>query len=294
MKRFPLWFITLGLAAGAVYYWQPGASTQPQATAASQSAAPRLPSAETPLPPKVPVATVSAQSASVATSAADTKREGKATEASSGAPVTAALRKPNPSVTRNPGLAATAQPKFSDDAANGYAALELAQHMEGLERINTVRAGITLLTNANVNRAVAMANELTNQHDHGVAVGTVVRLVSERNPQQAAEILFQQVPPETALALIQYPRTAEVMRQVLDMQVQADPGVAVQWAAQFSSGESVREAQAVVKNAWAVRDPAAASSYQFAIDAGTQNTFPESMVRQLKSDAAATLPATKN
>jgi hypothetical protein len=126
----------------------------------------------------------------------------------------------------------------ADDEYNGYAALELAQNMEGMDRINMVREGISRLVNFNVDAAVQAANSLPNQHDHGVAVGSVVRLVADRNPRQAAEILFTQVPPATALGLMQYPRTAPLMQNLLAEQVKFDPAPALAWSSSFSAGSS--------------------------------------------------------
>ncbi len=125
----------------------------------------------------------------------------------------------------------------NQDEFNGYAEIELAQQAEGMERIQMIRHGITVLANTNLPQALELANSLPEQHDHGVAVGTIIRSVAERSPALAAEIAFTQVPPETTQQLLTYPRTAALMNDLLAQ----NPGPALQWAATMSASEASAE-----------------------------------------------------
>jgi hypothetical protein len=162
-------------------------------------------------------------------------------------------------------------PQKFDDEYSGFAALELAQNMQGMERINMVREGITRLANFNIDTAVQAANNLTNQHDHGVAVGSVIRIANERSPRQAADILFNQVPPETALGLIQYPRTAPLMSSLTAEALRVDPSRVVAWAGSFTGSagmQSLAVAQEHVSSTWAQVDPAAATGWVNSMPSG--------------------------
>ncbi len=161
-------------------------------------------------------------------------------------------------------------PSFTDESS-GFAALELAQNMQGMERINMVREGITRLANFDLDTAVQAANSLTNQHDHGVAVGSVVRIANERSPRQAADILFNQVPPETALGLIQYPRTAPLMQNLLEEQLRNNPMSVERWVQSVGSARdevATRQAQGIVTSAWVRSDPSAAAAWVNTLPAG--------------------------
>ncbi len=140
----------------------------------------------------------------------------------------------------------------------GYASLELAQQMQGVERIQMVRQGISQIASVNVPRAVEAANSLTDGHDHGVAVGSLVRIINESNPALAASIAFSQVPPPTTLGLLQYPRTAAVMKQIMDTQISESPARAVHWANSLPDASNQDAARKLVAVSWAERSPEAA------------------------------------
>lgn len=164
---------------------------------------------------------------------------------------------------------------------NGYASLELAQQMEGMERIQMVRKGISQIASVNVPRAVEAANSLTDGHDHGVAVGSLVRIINEKNPALAASIAFSEVPPQTTLGLMQYPRTALVMKQIMDTQISESPARAVHWANSLPEGSNQEAARKLVAVSWAERSPETAlqwvqtlpESNQDSVRAAIENAF---------------------
>jgi hypothetical protein len=164
---------------------------------------------------------------------------------------------------------------------NGYASLELAQQMEGMERIQMVRQGISQIASVNVPRAVEAANSLADGHDHGVAVGSLVRIINEKNPALAASIAFSEVPPQTTLGLLQYPRTAVVMKQIMDTQISESPVRAVHWANSLPDAPNQEAARKLVAASWAERSPEAAlqwvqtlpESNQDSVRAAIENAF---------------------
>ena len=58
----------------------------------------------------------------------------------------------------------------------------------------------------------------------------------------STSIAFSQVPPQTTLGLLQYPRTAVVMKQIMDTQVSESPARALEWANSLPDTSSQEEA----------------------------------------------------
>ena len=208
--------------------------------------------------PPVNAESVTEAPSSVQTPKLETKQQPVAYEAKDSVVVVESVPSPDP---RPQAAESVAPPSASIPAAEeyaGYASLELAQQMEGVERIQMVRQGISQIASANVPRAVEAANSLTDGHDHGVAVGSLVRIINEKNPALAASIAFSQVPPQTTLGLLQYPRTAAVMKQIMDTQISESPARAVHWADSLPDASNQEAARKLVAVSWAERSPEAA------------------------------------
>jgi hypothetical protein len=177
------------------------------------------------------------------------------------------------------------QQMWSDAEFNGFAALDLAQQVRGIERIGLIRHGIELITQSDPDTAVEVANSLTEEHDHGVAVGTIVRLVAESSPKEAAKILFTRVPAETALGLLNYPRTAEVMQGVLRAQIRQDTATAMAWAERMPES-SRSSAMETVAKAWARESPEAAAEWAASItETNTRETALNAIRRTVEGEA---------
>lgn len=196
-----------------------------------------------------------------------------------------------PSPARVPDLPSSSAPAVvparasvpADEEYNGYAALELAQQMEGMERIQMVRRGMIQIASVNVARAVEAANSLTDGHDHGVAVGSLVRIINESNPALAANIAFSQVPPQTTLGLLQYPRTAVVMKQIMDTQISESPARTLQWANSLPDAASQVAARNLFASSWAEKSPEAALQWVQSLPASDRAS-----IRSVIENASAT------
>ena len=247
MKRTPLFALSIFLAAAGVSYW--GLSPRSSAPSERNTAnANQEVTSVTPAPPPVATVLQSVAPPAVATApqaptivkadAEPVKREAAVASVSAPAfeiPVSAPIQQIAPAVVQQTAIAAPnptePEPEIrqTNDEFEGYAALELAQSMEGMERIQMVREGISRLLNFDVDVAVDAANSLENGHDHGVAVGSLLRQVAARDEVAAADILFTRVPPETAKSLMEYPRTAPLMKDLVAVQKQVNPDVAKRW-----------------------------------------------------------------
>ena len=238
MKRTPLFALSIFLAAAGVSYW--GLSPRSSAPSESNAVAPNAKQVVTSVTPVSPpmVATAPQAPTIVKADAEPVKREAAVASVSAPAfeiPVSAPIQQIAPAVVQQTAIAAPnptePEPEIrqTNDEFEGYAALELAQSMEGMERIQMVREGISRLLNFDVDVAVDAANSLENGHDHGVAVGSLLRQVAARDEVAAADILFTRVPPETAKSLMEYPRTAPLMKDLVAVQKQVNPDVAKRW-----------------------------------------------------------------
>lgn len=251
MKRTPLFALSIFLAAGVSYWGLSPRSSEPSESKAVASNAKQVVSAVTPVSPAVAtvlrpvappvVATAPQAPAIVKADAEPVKRETTVASVSVSVPafeipVSAPIHQIAPAVVQQTTIAAPnptePEPEIAqtNDEFEGYAALELAQSMEGMERIQMVREGISRLLNFDVDVAVDAANSLENGHDHGVAVGSLLRQVAARDEVAAADILFTRVPPETAKSLMEYPRTAPLMKDLVAVQKQVKPEVVERWA----------------------------------------------------------------
>ena len=253
MKRTPIFALSIFLAAAGISYWginrEPLGSSKPSVVRMKETLEPvsspppvatELQRVDSPVVVKDPqVPTI------VKVEAVPVKREVAVASVSVSVPifeipVSPPVQQLAPAVVEQSTIVAPnptePEPEVSqtNDEFEGYAALELAQSMEGMERIQMVREGISRLLNFDVDVAVDAANSLENSHDHGVAVGSLLRQVAARDEVAAADILFTRVPPETAKSLMEYPRTAPLMKDLVMVQKQVNPEVAQRWVESFT------------------------------------------------------------
>lgn len=271
MKTFLIILATGTLAVGVAQFWRTPAGTEPQVDLRPLALKPAPIQESTTAavnPSLVNVESIAETPAAARTPELPAPQEKLQFEAKATVVVTAVVPLPDP-LPLAP--VAVAPPSISspvvipaqasipaEEEYQGYAALELAQQMEGMERIQMVRQGISQIASVNVPRAVEAANSLTDGHDHGVAVGSLVRIINEKNPALAASIAFSQVPPPTTLGLLQYPRTAAAMKQIMDTQISESPARAVHWANSLPDASNQDAARKLVAVSWAERSPEAA------------------------------------